>query len=128
MLITLEELDLGIPTMRVSPDGHQVAVPVDHRPIPGGPPQAQLAVVRVDDPQTRIVVSEIGGFPIWSPDSRQIAFIGQSPGGMYQLYVVKADGTGLSQLTDLQPPHGSYLGSRGPPPSGRRTGWQIATW
>jgi Tol biopolymer transport system component len=108
-LISLQELDTHIPTMRVSPDGRKIAAPVGG----GGPPQ--LAVMSVDDPQTRVVVGDdlfIDGDPVWSPDSRQIAFIGLHPlptpdqpnsYGQGQLYVVNADGTGLSQLTDNWP-------------------------
>jgi dipeptidyl aminopeptidase/acylaminoacyl peptidase len=92
-LIRLHELDMEIPTLNVSPDGQMIAASV------GG-----LVVVRVDDLQTRVVVSETGGGLVWSPDSRQGAFIDHPSGGLNQLYVANADGTGLSQLTDHSQP------------------------
>jgi Tol biopolymer transport system component len=107
-LISLQELDTQIPTMRVSPDGQKIAI------MDGGP--AKLLITSVDDPQTRVVVGDnlfIDGDPVWSPDSRQIAFVSLQPlpatgkpnaYGQGQLYVVNADGTGLSQVTDHQPP------------------------
>ncbi len=106
-LITLQDLGMQTPSLRVSPDGQTIAALV------GEPPQ--LVVVRVDDPQMRVEVGElpIGGFPVWSPDSRQLAFIGLSPDGIGQLYVVNADGAGLSQLTDHQPPDGVVSGGDG---------------
>jgi Tol biopolymer transport system component len=120
MLITLQDLDMQTPTLRVSPDGETVVALIDEPP--------QLVVVRVDDPQTRIVAAElpVGGFPIWSPDSRQLAFIGLSPDGIGQLYVVNADGTGLSQLTDFQPPNGVATGGTEATPAWSPDGQQIA--
>jgi Tol biopolymer transport system component len=97
-LITLQELGMETPEVRVSPDGQTIAALVHEPP--------QLVLARVDDPQTRVAVSDltVGGFPVWSPDSRQLAFIGLSPDGLGQLCVVNADGTGLSQLTNHQSP------------------------
>jgi Tol biopolymer transport system component len=118
-LITLQQLDMQTPTLRVSPDGHKIAA------IVGEP--AQLVVVRVDDPQTRVVVCElpIGGFPVWSPDSRQLAFISLSPDGTGQLWFVNADGTGLSPLTDHQPPDGVAYGGTATDPVWSPDGRQI---
>ena len=51
--------------------------------------------------------------PSWSPDGQRIVFSG-THGGITDLYVVNADGTGFRQLTDDR-----Y--ARSPASSGRRT-------
>ncbi|HEX7595231.1 MAG TPA: hypothetical protein VF387_02690, partial [Gemmatimonadaceae bacterium] len=64
---------------------------------------ARTAVTtRIDLPTVDAIWS-----PVWSPDDKQIAFSG-THGGITDLYVVNADGSGMRQLTndeygDLQP-------------------------
>jgi Tol biopolymer transport system component len=64
---------------------------------------ARTAVtVRIDLPTVDAIWS-----PVWSPDDKQIAFSG-TRGGITDLYIVNADGSGMRQLTndqygDLQP-------------------------
>jgi TolB protein len=49
--------------------------------------------------QTPGVGGEYG--PVWSPDGTKVAFYVDDPvGGSYDLYVVNADGSGLTRLTD----------------------------
>jgi Tol biopolymer transport system component/DNA-binding winged helix-turn-helix (wHTH) protein len=38
------------------------------------------------------------GWPCWSPDGKQIAFIGHTPGGAYKLYMVPSTGGAARQL------------------------------
>jgi len=41
------------------------------------------------------------GNPVWSPDGARIAFDSNVPGKLDQdIYVINADGTGLTRLTD----------------------------
>jgi Tol biopolymer transport system component len=64
---------------------------------------ARTAVTaRIDLPSVDAIWS-----PVWSPDDKQIAFSG-THGGITDLYIVNADGSGMRQLTndeygDLQP-------------------------
>jgi Tol biopolymer transport system component len=108
--------------LRISPDGQQMAVTVL---TSSGP---QLAVLRVDDPQRRVLVDDlmINSGLVWSPDSRQVAFIGQAADGIGQLYVVNADGTGRSQLSDHQPPDAVASGFVAAEPVCSPDGQQIA--
>jgi Tol biopolymer transport system component len=81
---------------------------------------ARTAVTaRIDLPTVDAIWS-----PVWSPDDKQIAFSG-THGGITDLYIVNADGSGMRQLTndeygDLQPawsPDGKKLAfatDRGP--------------
>jgi len=57
-------------------------------------------------------------YPAWSPDGTRLAFMGQTPQGTenYEVYVVRADGTGLRRLTDSAGPDGWPAWS----PDGRR--------
>ena len=46
--------------------------------------------------------------PLWSPDSRQLAFLWNDAGWPFRdVWIVAADGTGLRRLTDLQRTHPS---------------------
>jgi len=56
------------------------------------------------------------GDPAWSPDARQVAFDGSSPGQTSDIYVVSVDGTNLRNLT-AGDPHPNVL-----PSWGRRIG------
>jgi Tol biopolymer transport system component len=59
------------------------------------------------DPRGKVVL-RIGGdffveYPAWSPDGTKIAFMHQTfnePGGNYDIYVMNADGSGTTELTD----------------------------
>jgi Tol biopolymer transport system component len=106
--------------MTISPDGQTVTATI------GGPPK--LAVMDVDDPQMRVIVDDliVTSAPVWSPDSQQIAFIGQPSGGGNQLYVVNADGTGRLQLSDVQPPNAVASGGAALDPVWSPDGQQIA--
>lgn len=40
--------------------------------------------------------------PVWSPDSRRLAFLADAGGGQPQLYIAAADGTHLRRVTELR--------------------------
>ncbi len=78
----------------VSPDGKSIAFVSDR----GGTPQ--IYVMRSDGSEVRRVSFE-GNYntsPCWSPTGDRIAFSGRR--GKNQIFIVKPDGSGLTQLTE----------------------------
>ncbi|MGV3527251.1 MAG: TolB family protein [Candidatus Sericytochromatia bacterium] len=76
-----------------SPDGQQVVLVY----------RGDIYVVQADGSGLRLLTSESGlGYnrdPVWSPDSRQIAFVSHLNEGGSDVFVVQADGSGLLNLT-----------------------------
>jgi len=87
-----------------SPDGRYFALAVKHRD------RDDLVILDVQrDREVRRILVPLNGLttPAWSPDGRQLVFTGYD-GGLSDLFIINADGTGLRRLTndkyaDLQP-------------------------
>ncbi len=79
----------------VSPDGEWVAFTET-----GG--QEDLLVARTDGKEYRRLTDDASRDrgPAWSPDGRRIAFYSDR-GGVYQLWTIRPDGSGLEQIADL---------------------------
>ena len=99
-----EELRLLYSQSAFSPDGQRIAVTAQRR----GKDVLYVFDVRSHRVLNRLDLPvESAVSPTWSPDGKQIAFSG-SVGGLTDLYVVNANGSGLTRLTadayaDLQP-------------------------
>jgi len=92
-----EELRLLYSQAAFSPDGQLIAMTGQRK---------GKDVLYIYDVRTQSQVRRFDGLPIessnspsWSPDGKQIVFSGSS-GGITDLYIVNADGTGLRRLTD----------------------------
>src|SRR2546426_1730976 len=87
-----------------SPDGRYFALAVKHKD------RDDLVILDVKrDREVRRILVPLNGLttPAWSPDGRQLVFTGYD-GGLSDLFIINADGTGLRRLTndkyaDLQP-------------------------
>ena len=87
-----------------SPDGRYFAIAAKHRD------RDDLVILDVkEDQEVRRIPLPLNGLttPSWSPDAKQLVFTGYD-GGISDLFVVNADGSGLHRLTndkyaDLQP-------------------------
>ena len=87
-----------------SPDGRYFALAVKHKD------RDDLVILDVKrDRELRRILVPLNGLttPAWSPDGRQLVFTGYD-GGLSDLFIINADGTGLRRLTsdkyaDLQP-------------------------
>jgi Tol biopolymer transport system component len=87
-----------------SPDGRYFAIAVKHRD------RDDLVIVDArNGHEVRRFVVPLNGLttPAWSPDGKQLVFTGYD-GGLSDLFIINADGTGLKRLTndkyaDLQP-------------------------
>jgi Tol biopolymer transport system component len=75
----------------LSPDGQRVAYSKD----------GNIFVINADGSQKTRLTNDAAhdSFPIWSPDSQRIAFARDGVGTRF-LYVMSADGSGQTQLTD----------------------------
>ncbi|MDB4875678.1 MAG: surface antigen [Gemmatimonadetes bacterium] len=99
-----EELRLLYSQSAFSPDGRTLALTAQRH----GKDVLYLFDVRTHKETRRFALDLEGATsPTWSPDGRQLAFSGNL-GGITDLYIVNADGTGLRRLTndkfgDLQP-------------------------
>jgi len=90
-----------------SPDGRYFAIAAKHRD------RDDLVILDVKkDEEVRRIPLPLNGLttPSWSPDGKQLVFTGYD-GGISDLFVVNADGSGLHRLTndkyaDLQPSWG----------------------
>jgi Tol biopolymer transport system component len=58
-----------------------------------------LVVAGPDGTNPRTVQAQASQ-PGWSPDGKQIVFVGQDAAGLDEIYTIGADGSGLSQITD----------------------------
>ncbi len=87
-----------------SPDGRYFAIAVKHKD------RDDLVILDVKrDREVRRILVPLNGLttPAWSPDGQQLVFTGYD-GGLSDLFIINADGTGLRRLTndkyaDLQP-------------------------
>src|SRR5256712_506113 len=87
-----------------SPDGRYFAIAAKHND------KDDLVILDVKkDEEVRRITVPLNGLitPAWSPDGRQLVFTGYD-GGLSDLFIINADGTGLGRLTndkyaDLQP-------------------------
>jgi Tol biopolymer transport system component len=83
-----------------SPTGVRIAYSA--RVSPEGP--YRIFVVRADGSgRTRLTEQAAGSAdraPVWSPDGTRIAFVSDRAGGFPELYVMNADGTAVSRVTN----------------------------
>jgi Tol biopolymer transport system component len=82
-----------------SPDGRWIAFSSTREGLP------QIFVMRADGSDTHRLNEIEGEYPEWSPDGSRIAFMSQEPGAHgndpnYNVYVMHADGSGVTRLTD----------------------------
>jgi serine/threonine protein kinase len=78
-----------------SPDGQFLA-------FTGGQKREDIYVVRTDGTALRHLTDDDARdrFPQWSPDGKEIAFY-SNRSGSYQIWAIKADGSGLRAITDV---------------------------
>ena len=113
----LARLAESSPTPVWSPDGRRLAV--DDAADP------RIHLVSVDGDARGTVLPIPGNMPAWSPDGKLIAFQGKGQGGLMRIYVVRADGSGVRQVTKQ-----TGRGSRAtePPSAGEWAGASEPAW
>ena len=97
---------------RWAPDGRQIVFAMTHEPVPATGPLlgSSIAVAKADGSEADSVrnltdPALFGGYPDWSPDGKRIVFNTYDQGYFEQgtqpanLYTVRPDGTGLTQIT-----------------------------
>ena len=104
----------AVTAVQLSPDGTRAAYTIQTNDGPGRP-RTHLWVMTVPDGVPAHVggAEDTGSEPVWSPDSRSIAFAGAS-GGKDALMVVAADGKSPRRLADMAGTNSplTYEGSR----------------
>ena len=78
--------------------------------------QAALHVIDLEQKEELVLgdMADRDEDPAWSPDGRHLVFQSERDGN-FEIYIVKADGTGARRLTDS--PAGDYWPDWGPTPS-----------
>jgi|GEM_PF-618048 len=101
----------GMPS--VSPDGTMIAFAGQKNA--GHPYNQEENVIWLVDAAGKLSTLEAkpiqGRAPVWSPDGKYLSFESdRGPSGKYAIFIVKRDGTGLTQLTDyiLNANHGVF--------------------
>jgi TolB protein len=95
-----------------SPDGSRI---VFSSPEFGPPASSNVYTIRVDGTGLVQLTHDRGGAinngaDSWSPDGQKIAFVSNRT-GIYEIYVMNADGTGVSQLTRGSESHRAAWGT-----------------
>ena len=83
----------------LSPDGRKIAFS-SYRDSTYADDVPEIYVMNADGSgQRRLTRNKGGGFPVWSPNGRRIAFISQPDYSEGEVYVMNADGSGQRNLT-----------------------------
>jgi TolB protein len=98
-----------------SPDGTRLAFSSPEFGRPGK--SSNVSVIRPDGTGLRQITHEKGGtvndgFDSWSPDGTQMAFVSNRDGA-YEIYLMHADGTNITPLTQGPEAHQANWGSAG---------------
>jgi Tol biopolymer transport system component len=90
----------------VSPDGDHVA----YTALGQNGITAQVRIVRLDGTGNHAISPPAieAGHPDWSPDGTRITFTSNRPGINSNIYTMRADGTGIIQLTNTLYPNNSF--------------------
>ena len=69
---------------------------------------AGIYLMDADGTNIRLLMGGPLHFPTWSPDGKQIAFDGEPGGNKFEVYVMKADGSEMRQVTNHPSGSGAY--------------------
>ncbi len=102
----------------ISPDGTKIAFSSDRSGKP------MIYVMNVDGSNAKRITfaGHYNATPTWSPDGKQIAFAGYDKDkGNFDVFLVNADGTGLTRLTSAKKANGKFAQNEEPTfaPDGR---------
>lgn len=101
-----------------SPDGSKILFPTQGAAVPG--PQSEIFVINFDGSGLRNLTAGANGdnrFPTWSPDGRWLAFTSnRAKDGSWKLYKMRADGSHVTQLVEIDLAAGAVSADWGPRP------------
>jgi Tol biopolymer transport system component len=79
-----------------------------------------IYVMNADGSDSRLRMGGALHYPRWSPDGKYIAFDGQPAGCKFEIYIMKADGSGMRQVTEHPAGCGGYNKAPSWSPDGKR--------
>lgn len=101
-----------------SPDGSKLVFPTEGAAVPG--PESEIFVINFDGSGLRNLTAGPNGdnrFPSWSPNGRWLVFTSnRAKEGGWKLYKMRADGSHVTQLVDIDLAAGAVSADWGPRP------------
>ncbi len=85
-----------------------------------GDSEAGIYVMNADGSRARLLMAGPLHYPRWSPDGKYIAFDGEPAGCKFEIYIMKADGTDMRQVTEHPASCGGYNKCPSWSPDGRQ--------
>jgi dipeptidyl aminopeptidase/acylaminoacyl peptidase len=114
----------SVGSVALSPDGRYIAYAIMMRDLPGRP-YDQLWVMDLNTGKSiRLGGDKAAGSPLWSGDSKWIAFHGQD-GDKHGLLIAHPDGSSTVFLAALAGTNSPLPGTQGGPLPGRRMGSRL---
>ena len=97
-----------------SPDGTEIVFSAF------GGDQSGIFVMNSDGSNVRSIMTGPLHFPKWSPDGKYIAFDGEPGGCLFEIYIIKADGSDMRKITTHPGGCGEYNKSPSWSPDGKQ--------
>lgn len=99
VILALWAIPLGLLYLPITQTGVPTPVPnINDCKIVYSLGYTSLYIIDGDGENQHPLTDEAGGYPVWSPDGRYVAFV--SPKESHGLYVVESDGSNLRQLAE----------------------------
>ena len=114
-----------------SPDGSKIAYTASPKPLPWLAPH-NIHVMNADGTNKVMLTKEdrwaYEWAPCWSPSSKKIAFVKQTPDGFHDIFTINADGSDLRNITQTHRKEEGYLAWSPSPLAVSSSGRLVTKW